>query len=209
MKNIVIIKYDVGNVHSLYSSLKYLGIDALITDKQSEIEKATHIFLPGVGAFGDAMEKLKQTGLIPILNKAVSEKKYFMGICLGMQLLFESSSEYGSHKGLGYLKGHISDIKTDMQNAGLNYKVPHMGWNKLDIKNSDNALAKAIKNNDSVYFVHSFYAKNCDTSLVASAEYGINVPAIVAFDNVFGCQFHPEKSGEVGLNILRAFVNLG
>ncbi len=208
MKNIAIIKYDVGNVYSLSSSLKFLGYNAVITNDENEIKNASHIFLPGVGAFGDAMEKLKQTGLIPTLSEAVNNNKKLMGICLGMQLLFESSNEYGKHEGLAFLKGHISDIKTDMNSAGFSHKVPHMGWNNLQIKSKENALSKSINEGDSVYFVHSFYAKNCDDSLVAYSEYGIDIPAIVANENVYGCQFHPEKSGKVGLEILKAFVEL-
>ncbi len=208
MNKIAIVEYGVGNVFSLSSSLKYLGIHANITNKKEDIEEATHIFLPGVGAFGDAMEKLNNTGLVPVLSDAIKNGKPLMGICLGMQLLFESSNEYGEHTGLGYLKGNVSDIKTDMSANGFSYKVPHMGWNNLIYKNSDNALLKYINENDSVYFVHSFYAKNCDKSLIATSEYGIEVPAIVANENVYGCQFHPEKSGKVGLNILKAFIEL-
>ncbi len=208
MKNIAIIKYDVGNVYSLTSSLKFLGYNAVLTDDESEIMNASHIFLPGVGAFGDAMDKLNEKGLVATLKKATQNKIKLMGICLGMQLLFESSSEYGHHKGLAFLKGYISDINSDMANSGFSHKVPHMGWNNLQIKSRDNALVHSFNENDSVYFVHSFYAKNCAPSLVASCEYGIEIPAIVASENVFGCQFHPEKSGKVGLGILKAFVEL-
>lgn len=205
---IAIIDYGVGNLFSLSSSLDHLGIENVITKDEKVLEKASHIILPGVGAFGDAITKLRSTGLIDPLKKQVAEGKPLLGICLGMQLLFESSSEYGQHEGLGFIKGEITSLDTDLKNANIPLKVPHMGWNALKILDSKNPIMKYSKEGDCVYFVHSFYGKNCDDSLVATAEYGVDVPGTVANGNVYGCQFHPEKSGVVGLNILKAFSEI-
>ncbi len=217
-KKVAIVEYGVGNVFSLSTSLKYLGIDAIITSDSKQLAEATHIFLPGVGAFGDAMLKLEEYNLVSDLKKLANEGKNIMGICLGMQVLFEQGEEYGVHEGLGLIEGQIVDMKQGLSDAGFSYKVPHMGWNKLqfenvhrledDSNNVYNPLVQGINNGDSVYFVHSYYAKNCEKSLVATSEYGISIPAIVAKDNICGCQFHPEKSGKVGLQILKAFVDL-
>ncbi len=239
---VAIVEYGVGNVFSLATSLKFLGIDSVITRDQKQLAEATHIFLPGVGAFGDAMLKLQEYDLVSDIKKLASDGKNIMGICLGMQVLFEKSEEYGCHEGLGLIEGEIVDMKKDLLGAGYSYKVPHMGWNNLifedslqikneaqidiRIQNKDNAnpesevqtkikeqldanpLIKGISPGDSVYFVHSYYAKYCEKSLIATSEYGIRIPAIVAKDNIYGCQFHPEKSGKVGLQILKAFVEL-
>ena len=166
---------------------------------------ADKIILPGVGAFGDAVEKLKERGLFTLVQDQAKEGKNIMGICLGMQMLFEKSYEFGEHKGLGLLKGEIVPMKGVLDEK---YKIPHIGWNALKFKKESN-LFKYIKEGDCVYFVHSFYADSCSDSLIATAEYDIEVTAAVEKDNVFGCQFHPEKSGEVGLSILRAFCEKG
>ena len=186
----VIIDYGVGNLFSLSSSLRFLGAQTAVTSDPAIIAAADRILLPGVGAFGDAMAKLEATGVIPVLNGQVALGKPLLGICLGMQMLFAESLEYGHHKGLGYLPGCVCPLSEDLGGTAL--KVPHMGWNALDL----------------VYFVHSYYAKDCDDSLIATAEYGVTVPAAVGSGCVMGTQFHPEKSGEVGLKILRAFLEL-
>ena len=199
---IAIINYGVGNLFSLVGSLEHLGIEAVVTSDAETIRNADRIILPGVGAFSDAKQKLVDTGLIPVLDEEVEKGKPLLGICLGMQMLFEKSFEYGEHEGLGYIKGEVcalnEDISTDL-------KVPHIGWNKLIIKDKSNPMLKYTNEGDYVYYVHSFYAKNCDDSLVAYSEYGVNVPGLVNHKNVFGAQFHPEKSGQVGLDMLKAF----
>ena len=199
---IAIINYGVGNLFSLVGSLEHLGIDAVVTSDAEEIRKADRIILPGVGAFADAKQKLVDTGLIPVIDEEVRNGKPLLGICLGMQLLFEKSYEYGEHEGLGYIKGEVCPLNTDIDE---NLKVPHIGWNKLIIKDKNNPMLKYTKEGDYVYYVHSFYAKNCDDSLVAYSEYGTNVPGLVNSKNVYGAQFHPEKSGNVGLDMLKAF----
>jgi glutamine amidotransferase len=195
-----IIDYGVGNLFSLKSSLEYIGVKSIVSNNREELIKADRIILPGVGAFKDAYDKLIKADMVSFLNEIIEETP-LMGICLGMQLLFEKSYEYGEHKGLGYLKGEVIDLKKDI-NSGL--KIPHMGWNKLTIIN-DNPLLKYTKNDEFVYFVHSYKASNCKESLMAVSEYGGVVPAVVSSNNIYGCQFHPEKSGETGLNILKAF----
>ena len=199
---IAIINYGVGNLFSLVGSLEHLGIEAVVTSDAETIRNADRIILPGVGAFSDAKQKLVDTGLIPVLDEEVEKGKPLLGICLGMQMLFEKSFEYGEHEGLGYIKGEVcalnEDISTDL-------KVPHIGWNKLIIKDKSNPMLKYTNEGDYVYYVHSFYAKNCDDSLVAYSEYGVDVPGLVNHKNVFGAQFHPEKSGQVGLDMLKAF----
>ncbi|NMP36665.1 MAG: imidazole glycerol phosphate synthase subunit HisH [Clostridiales bacterium] len=200
-----IIDYGVGNLFSLLSSLEYLGFEAKVTSSAEELEKADRLILPGVGAFGDARKMLDSTGLVPVIKRLVSGGKPLLGICLGMQLLFEKSFEYGEHEGLGLIKGEIRPLEPDIKALGLSLKTPQMGWNSLDFVRPENKLLKYIKNGDFVYFVHSYYAVDCEASLVARVQYGVNVPAAVACENVYGCQFHPEKSGETGLKILRAF----
>lgn len=199
---IAIINYGVGNLFSLKSSLKALGIVAVITDEAEMIRKADRIILPGVGAFGDASDRLYDTGLVPVLDQEVSGGKPLLGICLGMQLLFETSYEYGEHAGLGYLKGSIHPLEGDIPSS---LSVPHIGWNRLIYTRQNDPFLKYNNEGDYVYFVHSYYAKDCDDSLVAFAEYGTKVPGYVHLNNVFGTQFHPEKSGDAGLNMLRAF----
>ena len=201
---IAIIDYGVGNLFSLTSSFKYVGADVTVTSDPEEIKKADKIILPGVGAFGDAIKKLKDTGLDKIVIEEANNGKPLMGICLGMQLLFEKSYEYGEHNGLGLLKGSVVPMENYMDKS---LKIPHIGWNALSIK-KESPLFKYLKNGDHVYFVHSYFAKDCDESLLATTEYGKELTAAVAYKNVYGCQFHPEKSGDIGLKILKAFCEL-
>ncbi len=199
---IAIIDYGVGNLFSLTSSFNKIGADIVITSDEEVINRADKIILPGVGAFADAIKKLKDSGLDKVLIDNAKKGKKIMGICLGMQLLFEKSYEYGEHKGLGLLKGSVIPMENTLPK---NLKIPHIGWNALHFsKQSD--LFKNINNNDCVYFVHSFYADNCEDSVIATTEYGKEITAAVQKGNVYGCQFHPEKSGNVGLNILKAFA---
>lgn len=198
---IAIVDYDVGNLFSLQSSLESIGAEVVLTSDKQTIEAADKIILPGVGAFGDAMQKLHDTGLDSLLQKEAANKKPIMGICLGMQLLFQTSYEYGKHKGLGLLQGEVVSMKDSIPDQ---LKIPHIGWNALHITRQSELL-KTVENGDHVYFVHSFYAQNCDESLIATTEYGKELTAAVQLENVMGCQFHPEKSGDVGLGILKSF----
>ena len=202
---IAIIDYGVGNLFSLKSSLAMIGAQAVVTGDADEIRRADRLILPGVGAFGDAQRKLAQTGLDKALCAEAARGKPVMGVCLGMQMLFERSFEYGEHEGLGLIPGEVVPMAGRLP-EGL--KIPHIGWNALDVKRPDHPLMKHTKNGDCVYFVHSFCAVNCDESVIATAEYGIDVTAAVAKGNVMGCQFHPEKSGTVGMGILKAFCEL-
>ena len=199
---IAIINYGVGNLFSLTGSLRHLGIDAVVTSDAETIRKADRIILPGVGAFADAKQKLADTGLIPVLDEEVKKGKPLLGICLGMQMLFEKSYEYGEHEGLGYIKGAVKPLSEDIRR---DLKVPQIGWNKLIIKDKNNPMLKYTGENAYVYYVHSFYATDCDESLVAYSEYDVNVPGLVCKNNIFGAQFHPEKSGQTGLEMLKAF----
>ena len=201
---LAIIDYGVGNLFSLQCSLKKIGVDAVVTNDAQVIRDADRIILPGVGAFGDAINKLRSTGLVDTIKEEAEKGKPFLGICLGMQLLFEKGYEYGVHDGLGFLKGNVVPLEGEIP-AELN--VPHMGWNGLDFK-CDSPIFKYTNEGDFVYFVHSFYATDCDDSVIATSEYGMPVTAAVGKGNIFGCQFHPEKSGDVGLNILKAFCEL-
>ena len=201
---IAIIDYGVGNLFSLKSSFAAIGADVKITNKKEDIESADRIILPGVGAFEDAAKKLWESGLVDVIKEQAAKGKPLMGICLGMQLLFDKSYEYGEHDGLGFIKGNVRPI-TDVIPSDL--KVPHIGWNALIFK-KESPLFKYIKDGDCVYFVHSFYAADCETSVTAVSEYGALLTACVEDKNIFGCQFHPEKSGTVGLNILRAFAEM-
>lgn len=200
-----IINYGVGNLFSLTGSLMHLGIEAEITADAEKIKNADRIILPGVGAFADAKQKLLDTGLVPVLDEEVKNGKPLLGICLGMQMLFEKSHEYGEHEGLGYIKGEVCPLDRDIPE---NMKVPHIGWNKLIIKDKSNPMLKYTSENDYMYYVHSYYAKNCEDSLIAYSEYFVNVPGLVNSGNVFGTQFHPEKSGEAGLKMLKAFCEV-
>ncbi|MBR4123222.1 MAG: imidazole glycerol phosphate synthase subunit HisH [Clostridia bacterium] len=199
-----IIDYGVGNLFSLASSFKKIGYETIVTGDADIIRKADKLILPGVGAFGDAVKKLKSTGLDKVVIEEVQNGKYLMGICLGMQMLFEKSYEYGEYEGLGLIKGNVIPMENTIPK---NLKIPHIGWNALHIKDQ-NPLFKYINDGDCVYFVHSYYADGCEDSLLATAEYGKELTAAVANKNVFGCQFHPEKSGNVGLNILKAFCEM-
>ena len=198
---IAIVDYGVGNLFSLSSSLKAIGAESRITADPKQLHEAEKIILPGVGAFGDAADKLRATGLDAVVKQEAAGGKELLGICLGMQLLFEKGLEYGEHEGLGLLKGQVIDMKGRIPEE---LKIPHIGWNALHFTRS-HRLLRHIKEGDCVYFVHSFFADGCEDSLIATAEYGRELTAIVGRDNVMGCQFHPEKSGKVGLNILRAF----
>lgn len=201
---IAIVDYGVGNLFSLQSSFAMIGVDAQVSADADVIANAEKILLPGVGAFEDAARKLRESGLGEVVVKAAGKGTPLLGICLGMQLLFEKSYEFGEHEGLGLLKGRVVDM-TGVIPSEL--KVPQIGWNALHI-HKEHPLFKNTKEGEFVYFVHSFYATDCDDSLLATCEYGAELTAAVAKDNVMGCQFHPEKSGEVGLRILRAFSEL-
>ena len=201
---IAIIDYGVGNLFSLESSFNAIGYDVKVTSSPDDIEQADKIILPGVGAFGDAANKLKNSGLSEPLLNAAKQGKNILGICLGMQLLFDKSFEYGEHEGLGLIPGEILPM-ADIINKDL--KIPQIGWNALIFKNGSK-LFKYINNNDCVYFVHSYYADCADKYITAVTEYGADITACVERKNIFGCQFHPEKSGAVGLNILKAFCEL-
>ena len=201
---IAIVDYGVGNLFSLKSSFAALGVQAVVTSDIKTLEEADGIILPGVGAFGDAAKKLRDSGLFYPLKDLAKNGKPLMGICLGMQLLFEKGYEYGEHEGLGLIKGSVKPI-SDVIPKDL--KIPHIGWNPLKFK-GNNPLFKNIKEGDCVYFVHSFYAADCEKNTIATAEYGADLTAAVADKNVMGCQFHPEKSGKVGLEILRAFSQM-
>ena len=198
---IAIIDYGVGNLFSLASSFAAIGAEAIVTSDPSVIHAADRIILPGVGAFEDAARKLRESGMADLVKKEAALGKPIMGICLGMQLLFERSFEYGEHEGLGLIKGSVCPI-FDVIPTGL--KIPHIGWNALHFTRP-NPLFKYLKEGDFVYFVHSFYATDCEDAIIATSEYGAPLTAAVAAGNVMGCQFHPEKSGDVGLSILRAF----
>ena len=202
---IAIVDYGVGNLFSLSSSLKTLGLETEITRDADKLRAADRIILPGVGAFGDAKAKLDDTGLVPVLLEE-AERKPFLGICLGMQLLFDRGFEYGEHPGLGLVPGQVVDLHDDLEDKSL--KVPHMGWNSLQIV-KDDPLFKYFKDGEYVYYVHSFYAKDCAASTLGTSRYGnVAVTGTVRNGNVWGTQFHPEKSGDAGLRLLKAFAEL-
>ena len=198
---IAIIDYGVGNLFSLKSSLKMIGAEVEVTSDAETIRKADKLLLPGVGAFEDAARKLKESGLRDVILEEVKAGKPILGICLGMQMLFEKSYEYGEHQGLGLLKGSVVPMEGVIP---AELKIPHIGWNALHFVRHGK-LFKYVKENECVYFVHSFYATGCEDSLLATAEYGAELTAAVEKGNIMGCQFHPEKSGDVGLRILKAF----
>lgn len=197
-----IIDYGVGNLFSLRSSCKAIGEEAFVSGDASELAKADRLILPGVGAFEDAAKKLRDTGMADFVRQQAAEGKPLLGICLGMQLLFEKSYEYGCHEGLGLLKGQVVPMEGKLPPE---LKIPHMGWNALDVKGG--TLLDGLTG-QYVYFVHSFFAENCADSLSAVTEYGIPITAAVEKGNIYGCQFHPEKSGNVGLGILRKFAEV-
>ena len=201
---IAILDYGVGNLFSLRSSLSCLGLESKLTADPGELRAADRIILPGVGAFGDAMDKLKDTGLVPLIREE-SQKKPLLGICLGMQLLFDESCEYGRHEGLGFVPGKIASLAEDLEDKRL--KVPHIGWNALRIIRDD-PLFKYVRDGEYVYYVHSFYGRDCAESTLATSEYGLTVTGVVRRGLVWGAQFHPEKSGDTGLRLLRAFGEL-
>ena len=201
---IAILDYGVGNLFSLRSSLSCLGLESKLTADPGELRAADRIILPGVGAFGDAMDKLKDTGLVPLIREE-SQKKPLLGICLGMQLLFDESCEYGRHEGLGFVPGRIASLAEDLEDRRL--KVPHIGWNASRIVRDD-PLFKYVRDGEYVYYVHSFYGRDCAESTLATSEYGLTVTGVVRRGLVWGTQFHPEKSGDTGLRLLRAFGEL-
>lgn len=197
-----IIDYGVGNLFSLCSSCKAIGEEAFVSGHAAELSKADRLILPGVGAFADAAEKLRTTGMGDFIRTQASEGKPLLGICLGMQLLFEKSYEYGCHEGLGLLAGQVVPMAGRLPKE---LKIPHMGWNALEVRGG--RLLQGL-DGQYVYFVHSFFAEGCEASLAAVTEHGIPITAAVEQGNVFGCQFHPEKSGNVGLSILRKFAGI-
>ena len=200
---IAIVDYGVGNLFSLSSSLKALGLETEITRDADKLRAADRIILPGVGAFGDARAKLDATGLVPVIQ-AEAARKPLLGICLGMQLLFDRGFEYGEHPGLGLVPGQVVDLHGALEDKTL--KVPHMGWNSLQIV-KDDPLFRYVENGEYVYYVHSFYAANCLPSTLATSRYGnVDVTGVVRNGTVWGTQFHPEKSGDTGLRLLRAFA---
>ncbi len=202
---VAILDYGVGNLFSLQSSFAAIGVEAVVTGDEALLRKADRIILPGVGAFEDAAAKLRATGLDRVLIDEAKSGKPIMGICLGMQMLFDKSFEYGEHNGLGLIKGEIRPIADVISN---DLKIPHIGWNALIFGEKKHPIFKYLNEGDFAYFVHSYYGANCDESVIAVTEYGAKLTAAVAKDNVCGCQFHPEKSGKVGLSILRAFCEM-
>jgi len=203
---IAVVDYGVGNLFSLASSLRAVGADILVTGDADEIRKAERIVLPGVGAFADAAAKLSANGLDLVIKEEAAKGKPILGICLGMQLLFEKSYEYGEHQGLGLIPGCVRPI-ADVIDPSL--KIPHIGWNALHFSEPRHPLFQDLKEGDFVYFVHSYYGADCAESTIASTEYSAPLTAAVAKGNVCGCQFHPEKSGDVGAKILKAFCEMG
>lgn len=197
-----IIDYGVGNLFSLQASCKAIGQDVFVSGDGAELQKADRMILPGVGAFPDAVKKLNDTGMADFVREQAAKGTPLLGICLGMQLLFEESLEYGRHPGLGLLKGQAVPIEGRLP-EGL--KIPHMGWNALNV--TGGRLLEGL-GGQYVYFVHSFFGENCADSLSAWTDYGIPITAAVEQGNLFGCQFHPEKSGSVGLSILRRFAEI-
>ena len=202
---IAIVDYGVGNLFSLESSFAAIGAEVVVTDDPAVIRAADKIILPGVGAFGDAADKLRASGLDKVIIEEAKGGKHLMGICLGMQMLLERSYESGCHEGLGLIKGSIRPI-SDVIPEGL--KIPNIGWNALHFGENKHPLFKYLGEGDCVYFVHSFYASDCDESVIATTQYGAALTAAVASGNVYGCQFHPEKSGNVGLSIIKAFSEM-
>ncbi|BBM45306.1 imidazole glycerol phosphate synthase subunit HisH [Leptotrichia trevisanii] len=206
---IAVIDYGVGNLFSLLSSLNYVGLDTKLTNNIEEIKNAKGIILPGVGAFRDAIGNLEKYGLKDTLINEAKKGKPFLGICLGMQMLFEKSYEYGEYEGLGLINGTVEEIKKYIpENSDL--KIPHMGWNSLIINErfKDDKILKDVDNNEYVYYVHSYFAKTDMKNVVTYSEYGTKIPGIVKNENVYGMQFHPEKSGDTGLKLLKNWGEL-
>ncbi len=204
---LAIVDYGVGNLFSLTCSLNAIGVEAVVTGDEAVLARADQVILPGVGAFGDAADALRRRGLDRVVLREVEKGKPLLGICLGMQLLFDYSVEYGRHRGLGLIPGSVQPIRPVVPEE---YKVPHIGWNALHFPKDRpvSPLFRYIKEGECVYFVHSFYGTDCEPNTIATAEYGPELTAAVARDNVYGAQFHPEKSGRTGLNILKAFCEL-
>lgn len=202
---IAVVDYGVGNLFSLSSSLAAIGAEVVVTGDADVIRAADKILLPGVGAFEDAIAKLRASGIDEVVCEEARKGKPLLGICLGMQLLFEKSYEFGEFEGLGLIEGAVRPI-ADVIPA--DYKIPHIGWNALHLVDEKSPIFQYLNDGDHVYFVHSFYAADCEKNVIATSEYGAELTAAVAKDNIFGCQFHPEKSGPVGLSILRAFAEL-
>ena len=203
---VTIVDYGVGNLFSLKSSLEAIGEQTIVSGDPAQLRAAERLILPGVGAFGDAAEKLRKLGLDEVLREEAAAGKPILGICLGMQLLFDKSREYGEHQGLGLIAGEVVPLAGAIP---AELKIPHIGWNALHFQGGVHPLFAGIQENDCVYFVHSYYATNCDSAVIATAEYGRELTAAVAKENVMGCQFHPEKSGVVGMKILQAFCKMG
>lgn len=204
---LAVVDYGVGNLFSLTCSLRAVGAEAVVTGEEGVLARADRVILPGVGAFGDAAEALRASGLDQIVLRVAQAGKPLLGICLGMQLLLDYSTEYGRHRGLGLIPGSVQAIRPVVP---AEYKVPHMGWNALRFPKDRpvSPLFRYIREGDCVYFVHSYAGTDCEEHTIATAEYGPELTAAVARDNVYGVQFHPEKSGPVGLNILKAFCEL-
>ena len=202
---IAVIDYGVGNLFSLRSSLRHLGLEAAVTADPEVIRAADRVILPGVGAFGDAMEQLERRGLVPVVQ-AEAARKPLLGICLGMQLLFEESYEYGRHAGLGLVPGRVCPLAPDLADPAL--KVPQIGWNALELLRPQDPLFRYLRQGEYVYYVHSYYGKDCAASTLAVSKYSIPVTGVVREGWVYGAQFHPEKSGDTGLRILQAFAEL-
>lgn len=202
---IAIVDYGVGNLFSLISSMEAIGAETVVTGEAEVLRSADKIILPGVGAFEDAIGKLKATGLDEVIKEEASKGKPIMGICLGMQMLLDKSFEYGEHEGFGLIGGEVRPID---EVVPKDLKIPHIGWNALTLREEKHEIFKYINSGDYVYFVHSYYGTKCDESVIATAEYGAELTAAVARGNVCGCQFHPEKSGDVGLKILKAFSEM-
>ena len=203
---VAVVDYGVGNLFSLCSSLEAIGAETVVTDDPALLAAADRIILPGVGAFGDAADKLRERGLFDVLRNLANDGKPLLGICLGMQLLFEKGYEYGEHEGLGLIQGAVRPI-AEVIPEGL--KIPHIGWNALHFTGEKSPIFRYLNEGDFVYFVHSFYGADCDESVIATTEYGARLTAAVRSGNVYGVQFHPEKSGDVGLAILKAFCEIG
>ena len=202
---IAVIDYGVGNLFSLRSSLRHLGLEAAVTADPEVIRAADRVILPGVGAFGDAMEQLERRGLVPVVQ-AEAARKPLLGICLGMQLLFEESYEYGRHAGLGLVPGRVCPLAPDLADPAL--KVPQIGWNALELLRPQDPLFRYLRQGEYVYYVHSYYGKDCAASTLAVSEYSIPVTGVVREGWVYGAQLHPEKSGDTGLRIMQAFAEL-
>ena len=199
--NNIIVDYGLGNLGSVIRGFNRAGIETKLSKDLNEIKNADSLILPGVGAFGDAMKKLRELELVEPIREYAKTGKFMIGICLGMQIMYEQGTEYGTHEGLGLIEGSVDFLDIDL-------KVPHMGWNNLKFEKADDPILKYIKEDDYVYYVHSYYANSSNKELVAYAEYEKKIPAIVRKDNIYGLQFHPEKSGEVGENILKAYKEL-